>query len=99
VIVLAVLRARLLSELHCEHPGLCSMKAIARSFMWWLGLDGEIKLAVKRCTVCQNVRSLPPKVPLHSWKWSSRPFQRVHVDFCQKKRIIFWCSLTAIRNG
>ena len=35
VIVPAVLRARLLSELHWEHPGVCSMKAIARSFMWW----------------------------------------------------------------
>ena len=55
------------------------MKAIARSFMWWPGLDGEIELVVKCCTVCQNVRSLPPKVPLHPWKWPSRPFQRVHV--------------------
>ena len=51
VIVPAVLRARLLSELHWEHPGVCSMKAIARSFMWWPGLDGENELAVKRCTV------------------------------------------------
>ena len=84
VVVPAVLRGRLLNELHWEHPGICSMKAIARSFMWWPGLDREIELVVKSCTVCQNVRSLPPKVPLHPWKWPSRPFQRVHIDFCQK---------------
>ena len=58
VVVPAVLRGRLLNELHWEHPGICSMKAIARSFMWWPGLDGEIELVVKSCTVCQN-----------PWKW------------------------------
>ena len=89
VVVPAVLRGRLLNELHWEHPGVCSMKAIARSFMWWPGLDGEIELVVKSCTVCQNVRSLPPKFPLHPWKWPSRPFQRVHVDFCQKGKDYF----------
>ena len=40
VVVPAVLRGRLLNELHWEHPGICSMKAIAISFMWWPGLDG-----------------------------------------------------------
>ena len=60
VVVSAVLRGQLLNELHWECPGICSMKAIARSFMWWPGLEGEIKLVVKSCTVCQNVRSLPP---------------------------------------
>ena len=89
VVVPAVLRGRLLNELHWEHPGICSMKAIARSFMWWPGLDREIELVVKSCTVCQNVRSLPPKVPLHPWKWPSRPFQRVHIDFCQKGKDYF----------
>ena len=89
MVVPAVLRGQLLNELHWEHPGICSMKAIAISFMWWPGLDGEIELVVKSCTVCQNVRSLPPKVPLHPWKWSSRPFQRVHIDFCQNGKDYF----------
>ena len=65
------------------------MKAIARSFMWWPGFDGEIELAVKRCAVCQNVRSLPHMLPLRPWKWPSRPFQRVYVDFCQKGKDYF----------
>ena len=39
--------------------------------------------------MCRNVTSLPPKVPLHPWKWPSRPFQRVHVDFCQKGKDYF----------
>jgi len=36
-----------------------------------------------------DVRSLPPKVPLHPWKWPSRPFQRVLIDFCQKGKDYF----------
>ena len=76
VVVPVTLRSQLLSELHWEHPGVCSMKAVARNFMWWPGLDGEIERVVESCSVCQSVRSLPPKMPLHPWKWPIRPFQR-----------------------
>ena len=47
-------------------------------------MDDEIERAVKLCTVCQNVRSSPPSVSLIPWKWPTRPFQRIHLDFCQK---------------
>ena len=89
VVVPVSLRSQLLSELHWEHPGVCSIKAVARSFMWWPGLDGEIECVVESCSVRQSVRSLPPKMPLHPWKWPTRPFQRFHVDFCQKGKDYF----------
>ena len=47
-------------------------------------MDEEIEKEVKLCTVCQNVRSSPPSAPLMPWKWATRPFQRIHIDFCQK---------------
>ena len=47
-------------------------------------MDQEIEEAVRVCTVCQNVRNAPPSAPLIPWKWPTRPFQRIHVDFCQK---------------
>ena len=28
-------------------------------------------------------------MPLHPWKWPTRPFKRVHVDFCQKGKDYF----------
>ena len=79
-----MLREKILKELHWEHPGICAMKAIARTCVWWHKMDDEIERAVKLCTVCQNVRSSPPSVPLIPWKWPTRPFQRIHLDFCQK---------------
>ena len=73
-----------LKELHWEHPGICAMKAIARTCLWWHKMDDEIERAVKLCTVCQNVRRSSPSVPLIPWKWPTRPFQRIHLDFFQK---------------
>ena len=46
-------------------------------------MDEEIE-EVKRCSVCQSVRKSPPSAPLIPWKWDTRPFQRIHIDFCQK---------------
>ena len=74
----------MLKELHWEHPGICGMKAIARTCVWWPKMDEEIEEAVKCCSVCQSVRSAPPCAPLIPWKWPTRPFQRVHINFCQK---------------
>ena len=48
------------------------MKGIARSYVWWPGLDK-----------CKSVKSTPTVAPLQLWVWSSRPWQKVHVDFAE----------------
>ncbi|KAL5014615.1 hypothetical protein ScPMuIL_008885 [Solemya velum] len=89
VIIPSSLRDKIMTELHREHPGVCSMKAIARSYVWWPKLDEQIEQLVRECSVCQSVRSAPPKAPLIPWTWPTRPFQRVHVDFCEKDKNYF----------
>ena len=81
VIVPKRLRAKLLDELHRDHPGIVRMKSVARSYMWWPGLDQDIQNLVKACKSCQSVKNAPPVAPLHPWVWPSRPWQRVHLDF------------------
>ena len=81
----------MLEELHWEHPGICAMKAIARTCVWWPKMDEEIEQKIKLCSVCQDVRTSPPCAPLIPWKWATRPFQRIHVDFCQEG-VIFFCG-------
>ena len=46
-------RDALLRELHDTHPGIVKMKALARSYLWWPGLDTEIERHVKDCNACQ----------------------------------------------
>ena len=53
-------------------------------------MDQEIEEAVRACTVCQNVRNIPPSAPLIPWKWPTRPFQRVHIDFSQTRNDHFF---------
>ena len=44
---------QLLEDLHTSHPGIVRMKNLACSYLWWPGLDEDIKEKVKSCKVCQ----------------------------------------------
>ncbi|XP_048257829.1 uncharacterized protein K02A2.6-like [Haliotis rufescens] len=72
-----------LNELHSEHMGIVKMKARARSYVWYPGLDHDIEMTAKSCTVCQSLQNDPPVAPLHPWKYPQRIWERVHVDFAE----------------
>ena len=57
------------------------MKALARMFVWWPGMDREIEETVKHCAECQQAQPSPPAAPLHPWQWPTRPWARIHIDF------------------
>ncbi len=86
VIVPSRYQKQLLDDLHDEHPGICQMKATARSYLWWPGLDQDIESLVNSCQVCQATRNQPSAVPLHTqtWKWREWVWQRIHIDFAEK---------------
>ena len=73
-------RADVLRELHEAHPGSTRMKRLARTFVWWPGIDKDIEMKVRCCLECQSVQSSPPLSPLQPLSWPSRPWSRVHVD-------------------
>ena len=50
-------------------------------FVWWLGITQDIEDKEKICTECQKIRPTPPVAPLIPWKWPSRPWTTVHIDF------------------
>ena len=56
------------------------MKSIACSLLWYPGIDKDIEMLVKSCSVCQLVRSLPAQNNNVEWPVTSGPFSRVHVD-------------------
>ena len=35
VVIPKTFQGHILDELHWEHPGMCSMKGLARSYVWW----------------------------------------------------------------
>ena len=48
-----------LHELHCGHPGITRMKALARMYAWWPGIDKDIENMVQKCNECQVNQATP----------------------------------------
>ena len=50
-------------------------------FVWWPRLDSDVEDRVKSCSDCQGNRPSPPTAPFQPWKWPTRPWARVHLDY------------------
>ena len=85
VVVPESLQDQMLDELHECHPGMCRMKSLARSYVWWPGIDEDIEMRVRRCALCTDVQNSPKKVPLLLWPWATSPWERIHLDFAEIK--------------
>jgi len=57
------------------------MKALARMYVWWPGIETDIEESVCECNECQLNQSNPPTAPLNPWNWPSRPWARLHIDY------------------
>ena len=80
VVIPVKLRRQVLDLLHASHPGIVKMKLLARSYVWWPGIDKDIEILVKQCSGCQMQQKEPQSCNLHPWEWPSSPWERVHVD-------------------
>ena len=76
------LRQTFLHKLHLNHPGMVTMKSIARELVWYPGMDRDIEYFVSNCPNCQQHRSKPPQNSFIfiTWPAPSRPWSRVRID-------------------
>ncbi|XP_026578600.1 uncharacterized protein K02A2.6-like, partial [Pseudonaja textilis] len=86
VVVPTKLQKRVLQMLHDGHPGIVCMKALARSYAWWPGIDKQIEAWVASCNKCQENHSAPPKAPPTEWETPRGPWSRIHIDFAGPTR-------------
>ena len=86
VVIPDVLRGAVLMELHVGHPGIGRMKALARSIVWWPGIDQDVEAVVRGCAACQESRDAPPHRELHPWPWPDKPWSRIHADFAEPEK-------------
>ena len=81
VVIPKTLQSMLLLDLHTEHMGVVRMKAMARQYFWWPGMENEIEDITKKCLSCQENATAPPTAPVASWNWPSGPWKRIHIDY------------------
>lgn len=85
IVVPPKFRQYVLRELHDGHLGVVKMKSIARSYVYWPGLNAQIEELCKNCNACRQQYDAPPHAPLTPWKFRSRPWQRLHAAFAEYK--------------
>lgn len=81
VIIPRVLKEKILEIIHTGHMGIVRMKSIARGSVWWLNIDRDIEHFAKSCDICQQCTNKKSGVQLKSWRPTTYPFERVHMDF------------------
>ena len=89
VIIPQKLQERMLEELHIEHVGIVRMKALARSYLWFPGIDNAIEALTKACKTCLSLKNDPPASPMYPWRYPERPWDRLHIDFAEYKSEMF----------
>lgn len=80
-VVPARYRQTILKELHAGHPGMARTKLLARSKVYWPGIDDDIERTIKGCGVCAVNSKTPSKCTLRSWPIPRAPWSRIHLDF------------------
>jgi transposase InsO family protein len=56
------------------------MKQLARTAVYWPGIDSDIVKACQQCTSCAEHQNKPDKPPIHPWMLPEKPWSRVHID-------------------
>ena len=93
VVVPAQFQEPVLKLLHKEHPGMTRMKSLARLHVWWPSITTDIEQTVQSCTNCAVMSRDPQKVPLHSWDFPRKPWQRLHLDYAVYFKGKMWLIL------
>lgn len=82
VIIPESMRPEILQILHTQHVGIVRMKQLARSFIWWPGMDNQIETEAKTCKLCQMYQNRNPEDKSFSgWPKTDRFWYRLHGDF------------------
>ena len=81
VVLPSNLHKKVLKLLHESHLGVVKMKALARSRVWWPGINKALEKVTKHCEECQTNQKEDLKTPLHPLEFTSKPWQRIHLDF------------------
>ncbi|XP_063366282.1 uncharacterized protein K02A2.6-like [Cydia amplana] len=68
-------------QLHTSHMGIVKTKALARSYVWWPGIDADVEALCRRCDTCAAEAPAPARAQPSPWPYPPRAWSRLHCDF------------------
>ncbi|XP_063390024.1 uncharacterized protein K02A2.6-like [Cydia fagiglandana] len=95
VVIPASCRERVIRELHEAHMGIVKTKALARSYVWWPGVDEAVEARCRACAVCASVADAPAGHVPCAWPWPDRPWARLHIDFMSITGLTYMITVDA----
>ena len=67
IVIPRSLQSQILDILHIGHFGMDRMKQLARTAVYWPGIDSDIELTSRRCTSGGEHQNKPSKLPVYPW--------------------------------
>ena len=83
VVVHETFRLTMLYFLYDTHIKVVRIKGLARSRVWWQGIDADKKRLCSKCVTCSQNSRDPAKSCLSVWDFSSGPCQRLHINYAR----------------
>ena len=80
VVIPISLQRQVLEILHLGHFGMQHMKQLARTAIYWPGIDRSIVEICHTCTACAEHQNKPAKPAVHPWMVPEKPWSRLHLD-------------------
>lgn len=80
VVIPTAIRRKLIEKLHVGHPGIEASLRLARSNIFWPGMNDQIKNRIQECGTCAKFGASQRKPPMKSHPIPVYPFQLVSMD-------------------
>ncbi|UYV77328.1 K02A2.6-like [Cordylochernes scorpioides] len=76
-------KSEILKILHASHQGRNNTIALAKGFIYWPGMNKEIKELINNCSICQQTSKANLKEPMLPHQAPDYPWQKVGIDIFQ----------------
>ena len=80
VVIPSSLQPQVLQLLHLGHFGIQRMKQLARTAVYWPGIDKDIMDQCQQCSTCGEHQNKVAKPANHPWMLPEKPWSRLHLD-------------------
>jgi len=69
-----------MKQIHSSHIGIIGSLRRAREYLFWPGMDAEIKEYISQCEICTQYSAKQPKETLMTHESPDRPWEKISVD-------------------